>query len=275
MHTLEVICGYLGAADARVEIGGRAPPEDPKLVWTAMGEHARVVVVFAEPPGDVEEVRARLQGFVDAFSGLAEQVERALPNSLPIGPTRARLDEVLAALADRTGAHTALVVDRDSPVVWGCSRALPPRLDREALALLDRSLAAGRALGVDVDDPAQVERSRLPAADRLRLLRALEGTSAATLAPIARAIAALERDLEAKQLVHGPDFGLLARPFANLYRLALVFSGPFSELAADGVLLRALPTVEDLVLALPPFDPGEGPDPGGGARVLTLRRPDG
>ena len=63
------------------------------------------------------------------------------------------------------------------------------------------------------------------------------------------------------------DLGWLARDFAGIYHVILVYDGPFSELAAAGVMRRALPTIEKLVLALPPIDPSPK-----GARVLPFRR---
>lgn len=57
----------------------------------------------------------------------------------------------------------------------------------------------------------------------------------------------------------------IARPFAGLYVVALVFEGPVSEPVAVGALVHAMPLIERFVLALPPVDPG----PGGG-KVMRM-----
>jgi hypothetical protein len=56
--------------------------------------------------------------------------------------------------------------------------------------------------------------------------------------------------------VSEPDFGYVARSFAAIYVLVVVFDAPFDELRAKRAVLHALPTIERLVLALPPLDPG-------------------
>jgi hypothetical protein len=65
---------------------------------------------------------------------------------------------------------------------------------------------------------------------------------------------------------HGVDWGVFARAFAQIYMLALVFDGPYSELHAEGPLVRALSYIEAMVLALPPVDPPRG------AKVIAFRR---
>jgi hypothetical protein len=64
-----------------------------------------------------------------------------------------------------------------------------------------------------------------------------------------------------------PELSLLVRPFATIYRLVLVFDGPFSELHAEAALIHGLPAIERLVTSLPPRDPHTG-----GAKVAVLRR---
>ncbi len=65
-----------------------------------------------------------------------------------------------------------------------------------------------------------------------------------------------------------PDFALIARSFAAIYVLIVVFRGPFEELRAKHAVTHALPAIESLVLALPPRDP---PPSTAGARAM--RRP--
>ena len=60
----------------------------------------------------------------------------------------------------------------------------------------------------------------------------------------------------------------MARAFASIYVLMLVFKGTYSELHAEAALLHALPVIERLVLALPPVEP-----PPKGGRVVKLPVP--
>jgi hypothetical protein len=66
-----------------------------------------------------------------------------------------------------------------------------------------------------------------------------------------------------------PGFGYLARSFAAIYVLVLVYEGPFQELVAKRAVSQALPTIERLVAALPPLEPLP---PTAGAAALRARR---
>lgn len=52
-----------------------------------------------------------------------------------------------------------------------------------------------------------------------------------------------------------PDFAVIARSFAAIYVMVVVFPGPFDEIRAKHAISQALPIIESLVLALPPRDP--------------------
>jgi hypothetical protein len=56
--------------------------------------------------------------------------------------------------------------------------------------------------------------------------------------------------------VSAPGFGYVARSFAGIYVLLLVFDAPFDELRAKRAIVHSLPAIERAVLALPPLDPG-------------------
>ena len=60
------------------------------------------------------------------------------------------------------------------------------------------------------------------------------------------------------------------RAFGGSYVLLVAYDAPFSEVAAEGTLIRALPVIERLVARLPPVEPGGG----GKARdnVMTFTR---
>lgn len=68
--------------------------------------------------------------------------------------------------------------------------------------------------------------------------------------------------------VSEPDFGYVARSFAGIYVLVVVFREAFDELRAKRATVHALPIIERLVLALPPRDPV----PTSGAVALPRRR---
>ncbi len=63
----------------------------------------------------------------------------------------------------------------------------------------------------------------------------------------------------------GEQTECIARPFAGLYVVALLFEGLVSEPVALGALLHAMPVIERFVLALPPVDP-----PPGGAKIMRM-----
>ncbi len=125
----------------------------------------------------------------------------------------------------------------------------------ELLAALKARAGAERAVVIDDSSPV------------------IFGDSEETPADVsADAAARLDAAMEAVQ-AHGPerrcirdgDPPHLSRPFAATYRVVLVFKAPFSEIRADGHLVRALPVIEKKTLALPPLDPK------GGAKVRLLR----
>ena len=55
--------------------------------------------------------------------------------------------------------------------------------------------------------------------------------------------------------VNDAGFGYVARSFAAIYVLVVVYDRPFDELGAERAVRAALPAVERLVVALPPLDP--------------------
>lgn len=136
------------------------------------------------------------------------------------------------------------------------------RLDEELSALAVRA-GAVRAFVFDLESPviwgasilstpdgavnAQLERAVLLLRQRGDDLRQSQGHT-------------LRLSLEA-------EVETLARPFAGLYVLALLFREPVSEPIALGAVLHAVGLIERLVLALPPIDPEPG------AKILRLHRP--
>jgi hypothetical protein len=127
---LELAVRELGAADARVELGGRNP-EDPRLVWRMAPNGGRVVVVFDQVPPDRGEVEDRLDALIGPLFGAADRAIGSVPPPrAPPDMARRRLDDELGRLTERAGAQGAVVFDLASSIVWGASRNVSPEVDR-------------------------------------------------------------------------------------------------------------------------------------------------
>ena len=81
-------------------------------------------------------------------------------------------------------------------------------------------------------------------------------------------LAGLRRGGHLRHMVTEPGFGYVARSFAAIYVLVVIFDGPFEELLVKRAIAQALPTIERLVAALPPLDPR----PTAGVAALRPRR---
>lgn len=274
LRLLELVRRELEAEDAHVRLGGRRALDSREVAYE-LRPGCRVVVRFAEPPARPERTAARLAELAEAFTGTVEQAVEGLGSGLPRPTGGHALTQTLADLRDATGAAVALVVDRQSPVIWGCSDPALGLRDRPAARLLAGALATLRAQGVDpMDEAAAIDPETAGSAAlglARRSLHAAERAQpggAARLVATTRTLLALDDAFEAPtRLPEGDEPGLASKGFGGLYRVALVFTRPFSPLRVEGVLRRALPIIERHVLELPPLDP----EPKGG-RVLPLRR---
>lgn len=295
LRLLELVCRELEAEDAHVRLGGRRD-DDPRLVATELRPGCQLVVRFAEPPPEPEAVAQRMAELADAFTSTVvqalETVDAVWSRSpgLSVGAHAGgqvqALVQTLADLRDATGAALALVVDRQSPVIWGCSDPALGLRDRPAARVLAGALTSLQAQGLD---PVHAAASHAPEAAGLRLehagretpgsaslelaRRALQNAEhaqpggAALLAAAARALLLLDEAPEAPpRLPEGDEPGLASKGLLGLYVVALVFTRPFSPLRVEGVLRRALPIIERNVTELPPLDP----EPVEG-RVLPMR----
>ena len=284
---LDLVRRELRCDDARFEFGGR-PPRSPSSVYVDLPGGWRVVAVFDAPrdlDGDQDDAATKLTTLTDTFTGVAASLKVRGPR-VSSATASTKLDEALALLADKGDALRAVVIDEDSPVLWGTSEAPAGPEDVEVALWTGELFNSAATAGLDMvelvglDDAAINERlaNLEPRKLRQRLQRKLpiirelgEHRDAAGWAAhfaMCRAIAAVRRAPEHHEAIED-DLGWLARDFAGIYHVILVYDGPFSEIGAAGVMLRALPTIEKLVLALPPIDP----EPKGkGARVLPFRR---
>ena len=264
------------------------------LHWD-LGRGRQLVLTFATPILDRADKEARLATLIESFADLFGEVAAEVPRARP-EPAEALRAE-LSALAGRAGALAALVIDATSPVVWGASEAPTGTDDPEAEAHIrsvfcratgagiswvelvrrpgDLALSAerkgpeehaGRALRlvppVDALAPLSTE-DREEIGRRVQLTR-----SAITRVRNNPTLAELHRGEHLHEAVLEEGLGYLARSFATIYVLLLVYPGPFDELGAERAATRALPSIERLVVALPPDD---APTPQKGA-VVALRR---
>jgi hypothetical protein len=161
-----------------------------------------------------------------------------------------RLDALIASFFSTTESALQGLPSRTPPDIAG------RRLDDELTRLSERAAAQG-AVVFDLASPVLwgASHTNLPEIDRLMETAILR----------VRDAHAELRQGHATRLSLGDSRECIARPFAGLYVVALVFDGPLSEIVAVGALVHAMPVIERFVLALPPVDPG----PGGG-KVMRM-----
>jgi hypothetical protein len=132
----------LSADDVRLLAPGETPPDAANVVVASLRDGRHVVASFASSPTDRRALTRRLAMLAATFAdALAEQPASA-KNRPPVVTS---LHEELKALAARAIAHDVVVIDGDSPVVWGCaSVASRPRARNELLLrdVSDRELSA-------------------------------------------------------------------------------------------------------------------------------------
>lgn len=286
-RALGIVRQEMGCADARLEIGGR-PPEAPDTVIAPTPSGFRLVAVFDGAPEDRASAALRLRQLASSFfdNGLTAPRPR---EDAEYHLAQRRLDDELCALSGRTGAAGAVVLDVQSPVIWGSSEGRGSGEDVDAFLAVAELDALARRRGMDL---AVV--SGLREGDRESALSSFEGEERSRLELLvsrmearplrarqghlllARALAAVRKahrehradEASFRTLSHGEGLGYFARSFAGIYILIAYFPGAFSELRVEGAALHALPLIERHVLSLPPVDPHP---PGG--KVVKLPIP--
>ncbi|MDB5220596.1 MAG: hypothetical protein JWO86_8523 [Myxococcaceae bacterium] len=133
----------LSADDVRLLAPGESPPEAENVVVARLADGQHVVASFASPPKDGEALTRRLNMLASTFAdALAAPMSERMKSRPPVVIS---LHEELKALAVRAQAHDVVVIDGDSPVVWGCaSISSSPRARNEMLLrdVSDRELSA-------------------------------------------------------------------------------------------------------------------------------------
>jgi hypothetical protein len=232
---LEVIRRSLKASRVRLLSQEQAP--EGALCWSLPS--GKVVAVQFEGPPDplaAERLEALLSSFGGMFTEGGGEREPHEEQSVSL------VDE-LAQLAEAIGAVEALVIDAHSPVVWGSSHGIS-----------SEELLGPKLRLVTADEPPSSPLSPL-ARQAIRHVRSLPE------------IGELSRGGHLRLSLVQDGLGLLARSFAGIYVLLLVYEGRFDELKTERHLQQALPLIERLVLGLPPPGPAEG-----GGAAARLRR---
>lgn len=133
----------LSADDVRLLAPGESPPTAENVVLARLADGQHVVASFASPPKDAEALTRRLAMLAGTFADALAVPTSERMKSRP--PVVISLHEELKALALRAQAHDVVVIDGDSPVVWGCaSISASPRARNEMLLrdVSDRELSA-------------------------------------------------------------------------------------------------------------------------------------
>jgi hypothetical protein len=245
---LALVCRELGAQHARVVESGADAGAGEHDVRCRMADGREVVASFASPQPDREAKQRRLEilaGTFDAVVDEAAQGKRSRP------PVATSLHDELVALCARAAAANVLVIDANSPVVWGA--AYP-----DGLVAQPPLASSPRIAEAPAND--QVERSGGRVAPSRRAV------NAARLLP---ELAALRKGKHMRHVERGGQAPFVAHSFASIYLVVIVYDAAFDELRAERAVLDSMPRIERLVLALPPLDP----QPFEGAGAIAVRRP--
>jgi hypothetical protein len=282
LRFLELVARELGASDVRAELGGRDPTAE-NIVWKTTPGGFRIVAIFDEPLADRQAAQLRLDRMADTFSQTLSELHSSSARAAATALPARRLDDALEALRARTGAVSIVVIDGNSPVLWGSSEPGHELINVDDLARVGGSLAVARDRGLTLDQLALQDADALITALRKRgiertheeLLSTLvsrdvdESTARhrlLTTLAIASVRQKMHRGEHVRSVHHEAQYGYIARGFANIYQIIAVFEGPFSELHVESAILHVLPGIEELLFALPPVDP-----PPSKGQVIRLR----
>ncbi len=260
---LNLVTRELGAADARFLPPGERPRDDAHHVGCRLADGRGIEARFEEPPADREARQRRLEMLAGTFDTVVDDTPSSRGQRPSRPPVATSLHDELLALCTRASAVNVLVIDANSPVVWGA--AFPDGVViQPPLASSPRvAEAPANDEGLSDDSPALVSR---------RALHAVRGWPELSALHKGKHMRKIERGGDEGDGGDGderPGVSLLAHSFASIYIVLVVFDAPFDELRAERAVVEALPRIERLVLALPPLDP----EPGDKAGAIAIRRP--
>ncbi len=268
----------LGALDAWVQspddaaaddhlAGAPSRPHGHRISVALPNEHALVAILPAEVD-DVEAKARRLEMLAETFREILDP--NRSQGSRP--PPAQSLHEALEALRARAEAFDALVIEAQSPVVWaraGASVDAEPWLGPPPDNVVELRPGHDAAHAVSGGEGHTSEKVRagtpvppMPDEKHERVERALGEVRALS------AMATLHKGAHLHHAERRDELGWIARSFAGIYVLVLVFDRLYDELRAERAIALSLPVIERLVTALPPIDP----EPFAGAAAMRRRR---
>ena len=150
----------LSADHVRLLAHGEAPPDATNVIVARLPDGRHVVASFAIEPKDAEVLSRRLAMLAGTFADALEAPISERTKSRP--PVGTSLHEELKALALRARAVDVVVIDGDSPVVWGCASVAARPRARNAMLLRDVS---DRELSSQDEPSAPAGLHAVPAAD--------------------------------------------------------------------------------------------------------------
>jgi hypothetical protein len=270
----------LVAEDVQILGPDEPPPAASNVVLSRLPDGRHVVATFSHAPKDPAVLARRLGILAGTFAGaLARSPSERHRARHPVGSS---LHEELKALVVRARAVDAVVIDVDSPVVWG-SATVPAR-PRARNDLILRELSQRELVSHPDGESGPLQDVLAPdesSPDAMALAGTPEeaGVTDADPEGTRRAVEAVRKHPDLPAVHKGRHFRhverdgvfYLALSFSGIYVLCVVFDGPFDELRVERAVHDALPRVERLVEALPPLDPE--PQPMGGVVSLRGRRP--
>lgn len=272
---LTIVRRDLGTDDARIQRvdDAKVATDSPGVYVRDLPSDHRLVIRFSPIPDDVEARLRRLDMLLSSFEVMLSE-KLGSPNAAAhVQASRAvpaeSLHEELAALAMRSGAIDALVIDAHSPVVWGAAVEEPSKegdseqdkVPERGASVLSLELERARRKSAHLADrksaPGWVE-PPIPA-DAMPHTPVRESLSARALERVRGLpeMMTLPKGGHLRTSVNEADFGYVAHSFAGIYVLILVFreAESIDELRVKRAIVHALPVIERLVLALPPLDP--------------------
>jgi len=252
----------LGADDVRVLEGPAPAMAAPNVIHASLADGRKLAVAFASAPASRDALVRRLDMLILTFAQSIE--DKHTGNKEERKSTARSLRDELSVLVGKTHAVDAVVIDANSPVVWG-SATEPMEHELANVELMDvsRSQLVESGRPADGDPFAPEETPDPPRAEKATLTsRAIAETRSLP------GLGDISKGRHLNHMAREEAFGFVARSFAGIYVLLVIYEAPFDELRAERAIAERLPRIERLVMALPPLDPRPAPNAG----VMALRR---